>query len=195
MRAQKLDYFENSRRATLAQRQYAITNPSGFMGYSGRTWGLTACDGPIDGTYTIHDRKREFHTYAARGASFTGVTDDGTISPSAAGGSLPFAPEIALPTLMSMSMQYGEDLFARYGFVDAMNPTFDTNVTPHHGHVVPGKGWFDTDYLGIDEGPILAMAENLRTGLVWRVMRRNPYIVAGLRRAGFTGGWLDSAPR
>ena len=61
------------------------------------------------------------------------------------------------------------------------------------GRVVPGVGWFDTDYLGIDQGPILAMAENFRSGLVWRTMRRNPYIVRGLRAAGFTGGWLDSA--
>jgi hypothetical protein len=53
-------------------------------------------------------------------------------------------------------------------------------------------GWFDTDQLGIDQGPILAMAENLRTGLVWRYMRRNPHVVRGLKRAGFRGGWLDA---
>jgi hypothetical protein len=59
--------------------------------------------------------------------------------------------------------------------------------------VVPNVGWFDTDYLGIDQGPILAMLENHRSGLVWRVMRRNEFLVQGLRRAGFTGGWLDEA--
>jgi hypothetical protein len=59
--------------------------------------------------------------------------------------------------------------------------------------VVPGVGWFDTDYLGIDQGPILAMAENLRTGLVWRTMRKNPHVIRGLRRGGFQGGWLAAA--
>ncbi|MGQ0640619.1 MAG: glucoamylase family protein [Gemmatimonadaceae bacterium] len=59
-----------------------------------------------------------------------------------------------------------------------------------HDRVVTGKGWFDTDYLGIDQGPIVAMIENYRSGLVWDRMKRSPYIVTGLCRAGFTGGWL-----
>ncbi len=62
-----------------------------------------------------------------------------------------------------------------------------------HGRVVPGQGWYDTDYLGIDQGPILAMIENWRSELVWRTLRDNPHIVRGLTRAGFTGGWLDDA--
>jgi len=192
MRAKGIDYFENSRRATLAQRAYAIANPGGFRGYGGRLWGLTACDGPLDGAVTIDGRKRTFMTYAARGASFTEVRDDGTVSPCAAGGSLPFAPEVTLPVLMAMRADYGDTLFGRYGFADALNPTLDRTVPLTAGRVVPGLGWFDTDQLGIDQGPILAMAENLRTGLVWRVMRRNPHIVRGLRRAGFRGGWLDA---
>jgi hypothetical protein len=67
-------------------------------------------------------------------------------------------------------------------------------VRVQHGRVVPGVGWFDTDYLGIDQGPILAMIENHRTGLVWRHMREHPAIIRGLKRAGFTGGWIDRAP-
>jgi hypothetical protein len=58
---------------------------------------------------------------------------------------------------------------------------------------VDQKGWFDVDALGIDQGPILAMIENQRSGLLWRTMRKNPGVVRGLRRAGFTGGWLESA--
>jgi len=58
------------------------------------------------------------------------------------------------------------------------------------GHVVAGVGWFDTDYLGIDQGPILAMIENYRTGLIWQLMGGNQYVVRGLCRAGFSGGWL-----
>jgi hypothetical protein len=194
MRAKGIDYFENSRRATLAQRAYAIANPGGWKGYKSDVWGLTAADGPIDGELEIEGRRRAFHTYAARGASFTEVRDDGTLAPTAAGGSVPFAPEIAIPALIAMRETYGDALFTRYGFLDSFNPTFILSVPVRHGRVVPGVGWVDGDHLGIDQGPILAMVENHRSGLVWRYMRRNPYIVRGLRRAGFTGGWLSTAP-
>ena len=192
MRAKGIDYFENSRRAALAQRAYAIANPSGFRGYGERLWGLTACDGPLDGAVTIEGRERSFRTYAARGASFTEITDDGTVAPAAAAGSIAFAPEVVIPTLLAMRETYGSRVFGRYGFVDALNPTLRAPVPLHHGRVDPALGWFDTDYLGIDQGPILAMIENYRSGLVWRTMRRNPHVIRGLRAAGFTGGWLDS---
>jgi hypothetical protein len=94
--------------------------------------------------------------------------------------------------LEGLRARYGENVFGRYGFVDALNPTLDRDVPVRHGHVVPGVGWFDNDYLGIDQGPIVAMIENHRSGLVWRVMRTNSHIVRGLSVAGFTGGWLDS---
>ena len=93
---------------------------------------------------------------------------------------------------MAMRDDYGERVFGRYGFLDALNPTLRVATRVQHGVVDTTLGWFDTDYLGIDQGPILAMIENHRSGLVWRTMRRNPHIVRGLRRAGFTGGWLDS---
>jgi hypothetical protein len=193
MRVHELDYFENSRRATLAQRSYAVRNPGRFRGYGANLWGLTACDGPLDTTLVRDGRSIHFNTYNGRGASFTGIVDDGTVAPTAAGGSIPFAPEITVPTLLAMRRAYGPPLFGRYGFVDALNPTYDAPGRVQHGHVVPGLGWFDTDYLGIDQGPILAMIENHRSDLVWRTMRKNPHIIRGLRRAGFTGGWLDRA--
>ncbi len=189
-----IDYFENSRRATYAHRQYAIENPGGWRGYGPDVWGLSACDGPIDGDYVVDGRRRHFYTYAARGASAKEIRDDGTIAPTAAVSSLPFAPEIVLPAIVAMKAR-GEALFSRYGFLDAFNPTFRLEIPVHHGRVVPGVGWFDTDYLGIDQGPIIAMVENARTELVWKTLRKNPYVVSGLRRAGFTGGWLDSAAR
>jgi len=189
--AHGIDWFENSRRATLAQYAYAKDNPSGYRGYGADLWGLTACDGPMDGKLTIEGKEREFHTYEARGASFVRVGDDGTVAPTAAAGSIPFAPEICIPSLMAMRNTYGDDLFEKYGFVDAFNPTLNVPANISAGRIVPGKGWFDIDYLGIDEGPILAMAENFRTGLVWSYMRRNPHVIRGLRAAGFTGGWLD----
>jgi hypothetical protein len=194
MRRKGIDYFENSRRATYAQRGYAIANPGKWTGYGPDTWGLTASDGPADTTLEIGGRTRRFMEYAARGASFTEVRDDGTIAPTAAGGSLPFAPEITIPVLMAMRERHGDALFGQYGFLDAFNETFPRDRAPATGRTIPGKGWYDIDYLGIDQGPILLMAENYRTGLVWRYLRRHPAITRGLRRAGFTGGWLDQVP-
>lgn len=192
MAAHGIDWFENSRRATLAQVAYAKDNPAKYRGYGENFWGLTACDGPMDGKLTIEGSEREFHTYEARGASFVRVGDDGTVAPTAAGGSMPFAPEIVIPTLMAMRHDYGENGFSKYGFVDAINPTLNLpGAKVSAGQIVPGLGWFDIDYLGIDEGPILAMCENFRTGLVWKYMHRNPHVIQGLRAAGFSGGWLD----
>ncbi len=194
MRERGLDYFENSRRALLAQRAYAIENPMQWRGYGENLWGLTACDGPVNQELVIDGKKRVFQTYWARGTSFAGTADDGTIAPTAIGGAIAFDPETVLPTLISMKETYGELLFSKYGFLDALNPTLTAQVPVQHGRVDPKMGWFDTDYLGIDQGPILAMAENHRSGLVWETLSRNPHIIRGLRRAGFQGGWLDDAP-
>ena len=191
MRRRAIDYFENSRRATYSQRAYAMANPEGWIGYGDSTWGLTASDGPADTTLEVAGRKRRFMTYAARGAALDEIRDDGTLVPTAPGGSLPFAPEIALPALIAMREKHGDALFGQYGFVDAFNQTWPAGVAPAKGQVVAGRGWYDIDYLGIDQGPILIMAENFRSDLVWRYMRKHPVIVRGLRSAGFRGGWLD----
>jgi hypothetical protein len=190
MRARGIDYFENSRRATLAQRAYAMHNPNGWEGYGADIWGLTASDGPGDVRATIGGRDRQFRGYWARGAAANDVRDDGTIAPTAAGGSVPFAPELAIRALRAMRDGTGGNLYARYGFKDAFNPTLDVSGVAQRGTTVPGVGWFDVDYLGIDQGPILLMIENHRTGLIWSLMRENPHIVRGLCRAGFTGGWI-----
>lgn len=183
-RGKQIDYFENSRRAVYAQRAYAMANPGKWQGYSATTWGLTACDGPGEVTQKLDGRDRHFLSYSARGAGRDYTQDDGTIAPTAAAGSIAFAPEIVLPTLRDMKNHYGQKIYGRYGFVDAFNPSF------HSGQ----SYWTDSEYLGIDQGPILLMIENWRTGLVWNVMKRNPYIRAGLERAGFEGGWLPAAP-
>jgi hypothetical protein len=192
VRARGLDYFENSRRAVLSQHAYAVTNPMAWRGYGADSWGLTASDGPVDRTLSIDGVERRFRTYSARGASLLEIVDDGTIAPTALGGSIPFAPELTIPTLMRMREKHGEPLFGQYGFLDAFNETLTQPIDVRHGQVIDGIGWYDTDYLGIDQGPIIAMIENHRTGLIWRLMRQNEYIRAGLTRAGFTGGWLDS---
>lgn len=113
------------------------------------------------------------------------INDDGTIAPTAAGGSIPFAPDECIAALETMWETYYDDLIGEYGFKDAFNITyaeFDDTLE---------KGWFDKDYLGIDQGPILIQIENHRSEFVWNLMKKNPYIVAGLKKAGFTGGWLE----
>ncbi len=189
-----LDYFENGRRAAYSQRAYAIANPGHWTGYGKNVWGLTASNGP--GGIVVKDQsggERTFYGYTARGAGLDYVSDDGTIAPTAAGGSIAFAPEIAVPALLEMKRRYGAHAYNRYGFVDAFNPSFHTRTETRTGALQPDQGWFDTMQLGIDQGPIVLMLENWRSGFVWRVMKRNPYVRKGLQRAGFEGGWLDEA--
>ena len=192
MRAKGIDYFENSRRAAYAQREYAVQNPMKWQGYDGLIWGVSASDGPADVVRVFNGEERGFFTYAGRGTAATQLLDDGTIAPTAAIASIPFAPEIVIPTIHAFRQRYGEHLYQKYGFLDAINPSFTfDDVKLLHGRLVEGVGWVDNDYLGIDQGPIVAMIENYRSGLVWNLMQRNPHIRKGLQRAGFSGGWLD----
>src|SRR5881398_2130150 len=96
MRGRGIDYFENSRRAAYAQRAYAAANPGVWNGYWNQIWGLTASDGPANTTLVLHGRTRQFHTYWARGVSALETNDDGTLAPTAAGGAVPFAPQIEI---------------------------------------------------------------------------------------------------
>ncbi len=184
MQKKGFDYAENSRRATYANRAYCLANPAHWQDYRATIWGLTACDGPKDTTVN----GRQFFSYRARGAASAQIVDDGTLAPTAAGGSLAFAPDICLPALRAMKATYGSKLYGNYGFRDAFNPTYRYPSAYANGEST--RGWFDRDYLGIDQGPILLMAENLRTGFIWQLLQKNPYIRTGLTRAGFSGGWL-----
>lgn len=275
MRAHGIDYFENSRRATYAQRRYAIANPKHWRAYGKNVWGMSASDGP-GGHLSYFGEERRFLTYAARGVGegpeHGRIVDDGTIAPTAAISSLPFAPEIVLPAALEMYHRFGSSIYDAYGFRDAFNASFQgaigaqpvstsnmqppaplpssaappaaitpvvakepvgaepvgatpvgtmpvssttavSSTTPVAGTTPVGTtpavatavnmtgspahtshqaqpGWVDPDYIGIDQGPILAMIENYRSELVWRIMRENPYLREGLQRAGFQGGWL-----
>jgi hypothetical protein len=148
-------YFENSRRATIAQRAYCIANPMNRTGYSSNVWGLTACDGP--------------NGYAAHGAP-PPQNDDGTIAPTAAGGSMAFTPEYSLPNLRNLYNNGRQNIWTAYGFRDAFNI---------------GLQYYDPDTLGIDQGPIVIMIENYRTQRVWQLFTRNAEVQRGLQRAGF----------
>jgi len=180
MREKGIDYFENSARATRIQRRYAIENPRGFKGYGENCWGITASDGPGPAFKKIGGSRREFFGYCARGVP--DGPDDGTIAPWAAAASLPFAPEIVLPALQeyeNMNLRTPH----KYGFKSTFNRTFES-----------GEGgqqfWISPYHFGLNLGPILLMIENFRSGLLWRLMRRCSYVVNGLERAGFNGGWL-----
>ncbi|HEX2271748.1 MAG TPA: glucoamylase family protein, partial [Pyrinomonadaceae bacterium] len=178
MRGKAINYFENSRRAIYAQQEYAMRNPKKFAGYGRFSWGITASDGPGPALRRVNGRRVRFHAYLARAIPFG--PDDGTLSPWAVVASLPFAPEVVLPTLHRINVDFPE-ITSKYGFKCSYNPTFTSRGR---------KGWVSQGYYGLDQGPIVMMIENYRTGLIWRLMRRCPHIVNGLRRAGFSGGWL-----
>jgi hypothetical protein len=181
MRDKGIDYFENSRRATYVQQLYAIANPMAYAHYGADCWGITASDGPGPDTVKIDGIERRFFDYLARGVPFG--PDDGTIAPWAVVSSLPFAPEIVLPAIDHMVHDLDLKLGNRYGFKATFNPTYpEKSGNPN--------GWVSPWHYGINQGPICPMIENYRTDFVWRLMRSCPYIVNGLRRAGFSGGWL-----
>jgi hypothetical protein len=179
MRAKGIDYFENSRRATYVQQQYAIRNPKGFEGYGEHTWGITASDGPGPLTRRVNGVSRRFLGYRARAVPWG--PDDGTLAPWAVAASLPFAPEIVLPTLGSYVDTYPK-MVSGYGLVCSFNPTLRDSTHK--------TGWISGGHYAIDQGPVALMIENYRSGLIWRLWRRSPIIVRGLRRARFGGGWL-----
>ena len=175
-----IDYRENSRRATRVQREYAIRNPLEYAGYGENFWGLTASDGPGWTTRRINGIERPFYDYVARGAPYG--PDDGTVAPWAVVASLPFAPEIVLPTIRHFQDVYPQ-VTGQYCFRCSFNLTF-----PNESDA--GPGWTSPYHFGINLGPVVLMCENYRSELLWRLMRACPYVVAGLRRAGFRNGWL-----
>lgn len=185
MRGKGLDYFENSRRATYVQRCYAIENPRKFVGYEENCWGITASEGPGPKTLRIDGIERTFHDYLARGVPYG--PDDGTLAPWAVVASLPFAPEIVLPAINFCVHEVQLKRHNSYGFKAAFNPTHPGEPGAPHGW------WVSPWHFGINEGPIVLMIENYRTGLLWQLMRNCGYIRCGLRRAGFAGGWLDAS--
>jgi hypothetical protein len=153
-----IDYFDNSIRATRAHRRFCIDLSKEFPGYSVDIWGITASDSSKG--------------YMAWGGPPRDENIDGTVVPSAAGGSLMFAPDICVPALRAMKEKFGETIWLHYGFVDAFNPI---------------TGWIDQDVIGINLGITLVSAENLRTGNVWRWFMRNAEITRAMRLVGLSG--------
>ena len=180
MRRQGIDYFENSRRATYVQQQYAMRNPKRFVGYGEYGWGITASNGPGPKTRRIRGVTRRFLGYRARGVPYG--PDDGTLAAWSVAASLPFAPDIVLPTLRHYLDTY-PGLTNEYGLVCSSNPTHPPSQRKR-------SGWLSSAHFALDQGPVILMIENYRSGLIWRLMRNCAPIARGLRRAGFAGGWL-----
>jgi len=179
MREKRCDYFENSRRATEVQREYAQRNPHGFAGYDESCWGVTACDGPSQQELELADEPRRLFGYAARGVPYG--PDDGTLSGWAAVASLPFAPDIVLRTAGVMLDRYPE-MLSDQQYNSSFNPTLAR---------AGRRAWVSAGLFGLDQGIVLLMIENHRTQLIWQLMRSCLPICTGLSRAGFRGGWLS----
>lgn len=179
MREKNCDYFENSRRATYVQREYTIRNPRSFCDYDANTWGLSAGDGPTAQPRRVDGRYQTFYGYAARGVPYG--PDDGTLCGSAIVSSLVFAPELVLPALRKLWMRDGinDTTFIR---ASGFNPTLGQSDS---------NGWISEGQFGLDQGMIVLMIENYRTGLLWHLGRANHFLRTGLKRAGFRGGWLS----
>ena len=150
------DYFQNSVTATEVHRRFCLELASRFPDYSEDLWGITASDSQ--------------HGYTVWGGPPAIGPIDGTVVPSAAGGSLVFLPQPTLRVLKTIRSRYGERAWCRYGFVNAFNPL---------------KNWYDRAVVGIDTGITLVMAENLRTGLIWKTFMKSAEAQRGLKLAGF----------
>ena len=177
-----IDYFENSRRATQIQQLYAIENSLNYPHYGENGWGITASEGPGPATRTINGIKRKFYDYKARGIPFG--PDDGTISPWAVVTSLPFLPKVVLSTMRHAIEKLDFENEHEYGFDASYNLSFPDKKDK-------SKSWISEWQFGINQGPIILMIENYKTGLIWDTMKRCPPIINGLRKAGFKGGWLS----
>jgi hypothetical protein len=181
MRDKGIDYFENTRRATHVQREYAKRNTRGFRGYGEDCWGVTASDGPGPAVLVVDGVRRRFWDYRARGVP--DGPDDGTIAPWASIASLPFAPDIVLRAMDHFYRVYPQ-MTSHYGFKCSFNPTCTRGTRG-------GAGWIAKGYIGLDQGPIVCMIENHLSGMFWEMMRTCDPIRTGLSRAGFSGGWLE----
>ncbi|MEO8435217.1 MAG: glucoamylase family protein [Pyrinomonadaceae bacterium] len=154
-RGDRIDYFENSIAATHAHRAFCLTLSHEFPAFDANVWGITASDSAKG--------------YLAWGGPPRDPAIDGTVVPSAAGGSLMFTPEISLAALRAMRGKYGDRIYGKYGFVDAFNPK---------------TGWVDSDVIGINQGIVLLSAENLRSGNVWRWFMANREMEQAMRKIG-----------
>jgi hypothetical protein len=151
------DYWEQNVHHVRINQAHCIANPGRFKGYGESCWGLTASD--------------DFAGYSAHSPD----NDNGTISPTAAVSSLPYAPREVLRAIRHFLTAHGDKVWGRYGFVDAF---------------CEAKNWYAETFLAIDQGPIILMIENHRSALLWKLFMKVPEVQAGLRRLGFASPHL-----
>ena len=177
MQEKRSTYFDNTQSAIAVQREYCGRNPRGFIGYDRNLWGITAGEGPDHQAMreTLHDRR--FFGYMSRGVPYG--PDDGTISPWAMLACLPFDPPAALTGIRRLLLEYPQ-VCSHDRFSSGFNPTLQTN----------GTGWLSEGWFGLDQGLLVLMIENYRSGLVWDITRRSRIFKDGLTLAGFEDGWL-----
>ncbi len=179
MREKRSDYFENTKAAIAVHREYAERNPRDFKGYGRNFWGVTAGDGPSGQDLRLDGRDQRFFGYMSRGVPYG--PDDGTIAPWAMLATLPFDSAAALAGTRHLLKAYPQ-VCLQDRFSSGFNPTL----------VVDGAGWLSGGWYGLDQGLLVMMIENYRSGLIWEIFRKSPYVRTGLKRAGFEGGWLPS---
>lgn len=179
MRQRGSDYFHNTQAAIALHRENGARNPMGYNGYCQDFWGVTAGDGPGDQYMRQDGRDRRFFGYMSRGVPYG--PDDGTIAPWAMLASLPFDSAAALAGTRHLLATYPQ-VCTKDRFSSGFNPTLQKD----------GKGWLSEGWYGLDQGLLVMMIENHRSGLIWETMRNCPAVATGLRRAGFSGGWLGS---
>jgi hypothetical protein len=177
MREKRSDYFENTRSAIAIHREYGARNPRSYEGYDRDLWGITAGDGPGDQELRLNKRDLRLFGYMSRGVPYG--PDDGTIAPWAMLATVPFEPAAALRGTRRLLRNYPQ-VCTHDRFSSGFNPTLRVN----------GTGWLSEGWYGLDQGLLVMMIENHRSGLIWEVTRRCPVIRTGLIGAGFTGGWL-----
>jgi hypothetical protein len=180
MRSKNSDYFENTIRTIALHREYGARNPKSFTGYGRDFWGVSAGDGPGDRELRESGRDRRFFGYMSRGVPYG--PDDGTISPWAMLATLPFTPEAALSGTRHLLRHYPQ-VCREDRLNSGINPTLIGD---------DGQGWLSDGWYGLDQGLLVMMIENHRSGMLWDIFRRSPYVRTGLTRAGFTGGWLSA---
>ncbi len=177
MREKHSDYFENTKAAIAVHREYGERNPRDFRGYSRNFWGITAGDGPSDRDLRLDGRDQRFFGYMSRGVPYG--PDDGTIAPWAMLATLPFDADAALSGTRHLLERYPR-VCAQDRLASGFNPTL----------IADGQGWLSDGWYGLDQGLLVMMIENHRGGMIWDLFRKSPYVKAGLKGAGFTGGWL-----
>jgi hypothetical protein len=177
MREKHSNYFDNTQSAIAVQREYCARNPRGFTGYDRNLWGITAGEGPSAPAMRRTRRDLRFFGYMSRGVPYG--PDDGTLSPWAMLACLPFDPAAALAGVRHLLEEYPQ-VCSQDRFSSGFNPTLDEN----------GRDWLSEGWFGLDQGLLVLMIENYRSGLVWDITRRSRIFGDGLRLAGFEGGWL-----